>query len=159
MKRRPQTSERCWTPITREPLIVGIDPGNTSAVAALNFDGEIVLRTSEREFPHHEIIETLVDVGKPVVLACDTEKMPSTVEKIAASMGAERFKPEEDLDRQRKEDLGDGDNSHEKDAHAAAEHAYRNLRKSIEKVNRRCRNGDFTREELAERFMKDRLHR
>jgi predicted RNase H-like nuclease (RuvC/YqgF family) len=68
-------------------------------------------------------------------------------------MGAQRFSPETDLERSRKETIGEGENSHEKDAHAAAVNAYKNLRKSIEKVNRRARETGATRERLAEEFL------
>ncbi|MFB6190826.1 MAG: DUF460 domain-containing protein [Candidatus Nanohaloarchaea archaeon] len=117
-----------------EPLFVGIDPGNTSAVAAVNLDGELELLESDRELPRHEIIRMIIDTGKPVVVACDTGKMPSTVEKIASSLGAYRFEPEEDLSRQRKEELGRGENSHEKDAAASALHAYKSMRRKVKKI-------------------------
>ncbi|MFB6147416.1 MAG: DUF460 domain-containing protein [Candidatus Nanohaloarchaea archaeon] len=119
-----------------EPLVVGIDPGSTSAVAAVNLDGELELLESERELPRHEIIKKIIDTGKPVVVACDTEKMPSTVEKIASSLGARKFSPDEDLEKQRKEELGKGDNSHEKDAAASALHAYNKHLREIKKIKK-----------------------
>lgn len=135
-----------------EPLIVGIDPGNTSAVAALNLDGEIELLESRREFPPQEIILELVETGKPVVVACDTRKMPSTVEKIASSLGAERFEPDEDLESRRKKELGKGDNSHEIDAVASAIYAYNNLRRRIQKIETESRESDETPGEVAETY-------
>ncbi len=122
--------------MTGEPLIVGIDPGNTSAVAAVDFDGELKLLESSREFPPEEIIERLIEVGTPVVVASDREKMPSTVEKIASSLGASKFQPEEDLAADRKKELGGGENSHEQDAAASALYAYNNLRRRIEKIEK-----------------------
>jgi len=123
--------------MNREPLIVGIDPGNTSAVVALDLDGEEVILESKKEFSQDEIIELLIEKGTPIVVACDKEKMPSTVDKIASSLGARKFVPEDDLSRARKEKLGRGDNSHEKDAYAAAIHAFKSLRKAIDKINKR----------------------
>lgn len=118
-----------------EPLIVGIDPGITSAVAAVNLNGEIKLLESSREFPPREIIMILIETGTPVVVGCDTGKMPSTVEKVASSVGAKKFVPENDLEVERKKQLGSrGNNSHEKDAVAAALHAYNNLQRSIQKI-------------------------
>jgi predicted RNase H-like nuclease (RuvC/YqgF family) len=113
-----------------------VDPGTTSAVAALNLDGELVLRESERDIPRHRMISLIIEHGQPVVVSCDTEKMPSTVEKIASSLGAERFEPENDLSSSRKSELGAGENSHEKDAQAAARHAYNSLRSQIRKIKR-----------------------
>lgn len=117
-----------------EPLLVGIDPGNTSAVAAVNLDGKLELLESKRELPPRDIIRLIIDTGKPVVVACDTKKMPSTVEKVASSLGAKKFEPDEDLEKQRKEKLGRGENSHEKDAAASAFHAYNNMKRQIEKI-------------------------
>lgn len=131
---------------------MGVDPGSTSGVAALNLEGELELRKSRREFARHEIIEEIVEAGRPVVMACDTAEMPSTVEKIASNLGARRFEPESNLTSERKEQLGGGDDSHEKDAHAAAEHAFRNLRKSIEKVNSRAGSDSNMRYRLADEF-------
>lgn len=126
-----------------EPLIVGIDPGNTSAVAALDLEGEIILLESSREFPAREIIMRLIETGTPVVVSCDTCKMPSTVEKIASNLGAKRFAPEEDLDTQRKKELGsDGENSHEKDAIASAVYAYNNLQRQISKIKNFSESSD-----------------
>lgn len=140
-----------------EALIVGVDPGNTSAVAALNLDGELKLLESNREFATHEIITTLIETGKPVVVACDIEKMPSTVEKIASSLGAEKFEPEEDLDTQRKKELGEGENSHEKDALASARYAYNNLQRSIQKIEKQSEQSDRSRSEIAREYFSDNM--
>lgn len=117
-----------------EPLIVGVDPGSTSAVAAINLDGELKLLESDKELGRDKIIQKIIETGKPVVVACDTEKMPSTVDKIASSLGARRYEPEEDLSSQWKKTNGEGSNSHEKDAYASAFNAYRNLQREIRKI-------------------------
>ena len=136
-----------------EPLIVGIDPGNTSAVAALDLDGDIKLVESEREFPPRDIIMRLIEIGTPVVVGCDTKKMPSTVEKIASSLGAKKFSPEEDLESNRKKELGSkGNNSHEKDAIAAAIHTHNNFRKSIEKIHRLSESSDQEKTVIAREY-------
>jgi predicted RNase H-like nuclease (RuvC/YqgF family) len=145
--------------MSKEPLIVGIDPGNTSAVAALNLDGEVELLESSREFPHHEIIQLLIETGKPVVIAADTGNMPSTVEKIASSLGARRFKPDEDLDSRRKKQLGEGENSHEKDAMASARYAFNNLQRQIQKINRSSRENSRERSEIASEYFSKRSMR
>lgn len=138
--------------MSEEPIIVGIDPGNTSAVAALNLEGEEVLLESRKEFSHDEIIQEIIDTGYPIVIASDREKMPSTVEKIASSLGAERFIPEEDLSRRRKNDLGTGDNSHEKDAYASALHAFKQLRKRIRKINSASTQKNARKQEIAREY-------
>jgi len=120
--------------MNREPLIVGIDPGTTSAVAALNLDGDIELLISQKEFSRSEIIQYIVETGKPVIVASDRSQMPSTVRKIGQSLGAERFTPEEDIDKRTKKELGEGNNSHEIDASAAAKYSFNQLRKKIRKI-------------------------
>ncbi|MFT4892401.1 MAG: putative RNase H-like nuclease (RuvC/YqgF family) [Candidatus Nanohaloarchaea archaeon] len=123
--------------MNKEPLIVGIDPGNTSAVAALNLDGELEFLISRKEFSHDRIIREIVESGYPIIIATDRAEIPSTVDKIASSVGARKFTPENNLSRQRKDRLGKGDNSHEKDAYASALHAYKRLSKQIRKINNR----------------------
>lgn len=138
------------------PLIVGIDPGNTSGIAAIDFDGETVLVESRIEFPSSEIIKRLIEEGRPVVVSCDKSRMPSSVDKIATSLGAEKFVPEEDLSRQRKRELSsEGENSHEKDAYASAVHAYKNLRKQVRKINKRSEGKGLERYETAKRHLSD----
>ncbi len=138
--------------MTGEALIVGIDPGSTSAVAAINLDGELRLLESEREFPPEDIIRRLIEVGTPVVVATDREKMPSTVEKIASSLGATRFQPEEDLDAERKKELGKGENSHESDAVASAIYAFNNLKRQIEKIDSYSEKQEEMRADIAREY-------
>ncbi|MFB6245663.1 MAG: DUF460 domain-containing protein [Candidatus Nanohaloarchaea archaeon] len=138
-----------------EALVVGIDPGSTSAVAALNLDREMKLLESRREFPPHEMIELLIAEGKPVLVGSDTSRMASTAEKVASSVGARKFSPEEDLSGERKDSIGFGSNSHEKDAAAAAVHAFNKHRRSIEKINRESRNSDQPRKEIARKRFRD----
>ena len=137
-----------------KPLIIGIDPGNTSAVAAINLEGEKEFLTSRKEFSHDEIIREIVETGYPIVITADRAQIPSTVDKIASSLGARKFTPENNLSRKRKRKLGEGDNSHEKDAHASALHAYKRLSKQIRKINRRSKNKeqklDMARKHLLE---------
>lgn len=135
-----------------EPLFVGVDPGSTSAVAAVNLEGELELLESARELPKHEIIKMIIETGKPVVVACDTEKMPSTVEKVASSLGARKFEPEEDLPKQRKQELGKGDNSHEKDAAASAYHAFKQYRRRVRKIKKRQQETGEDLDKVAENY-------
>lgn len=139
----------------KEALIVGIDPGSTSGIAAFNLDGELVLLESQKEFSHDEIIRKLIDTGKPVVVTSDRAEMPSTAEKIASSLGAERFEPEEDLPREKKKELGKGENSHEKDAHASVLYAYNCLQKEIRKINQHSEESDSSRSEVAKKYFED----
>jgi len=140
----------------KKALIIGIDPGSTSAVAALDLDGKIQLLESGKNFPPSEIIERIVKVGKPVVIASDKGKTPSTVENIRTSLGAKIFEPDQDLDSQRKKELGKGSNSHEKDAVASAVHAYKNLQREIRKIEKYNNRLETERPEIAKRYFSDR---
>lgn len=141
---------------SKKALIIGIDPGSTSAVAAVDLDGEIQLLESGKNFPPSEIIERIVKVGRPVVVASDKGKTPSTVEDIRTSLGAELYEPEEDLDSERKKELGKGANSHEKDAVASAFYAYNNLQREIRKIEKYNEKLDIERPEVAKRYFSDR---
>ncbi|MFB6174571.1 MAG: DUF460 domain-containing protein [Candidatus Nanohalobium sp.] len=140
----------------KKALIVGIDPGSTSAVAAVDLDGEIELLESGKNFPSSEIIERIVKVGRPVVIASDKGKTPSTVQDIGSSLGAEIFEPDEDLDSQRKKELGKGANDHEKDAVASAVYAYNSLQREIRKIEKYKDKLDIERPEVAKRYFSDR---
>jgi predicted RNase H-like nuclease (RuvC/YqgF family) len=135
-----------------KPLIIGVDPGSTSAVAMVDFDGNLVELQSGKNFPPREIIQEIVENGKPVVVASDKGKMPSKVEKIAKSVGARSFSPEEDLGQERKRELGEGENSHEKDAVASARHAYKHLRPKIEKVEQLSEKIDREKSRVAKKY-------
>lgn len=139
--------------MNEEPLIIGIDPGNTTAVAALNLEGEEELLESRLEFSQDEVINCIIETGYPVIIAGDRAEMPSSVEKIASSVGARKFSPEEDLSRRRKEELGKGSNSHEKDAYAAALHAYKRMSKQIRKINRKTGQDSSEKLEVAKKHL------
>ena len=111
----------------RDHVIVGIDPGTTTAVALTDLDGSVLDVWSSRTADTAEVIEWIVEHGRPVVVAADVEPMPETVEKIRRSFDAGGWIPERDLSIDRKlhrtrEEAYDND--HERDAMAAALFAY-----------------------------------
>jgi predicted RNase H-like nuclease (RuvC/YqgF family) len=138
-----------------KPLIVGVDPGSTSAVAGANLQGEIELLESGKNFPPRDIIQRIIKVGKPVVLASDKSTTPDKVEKIANSVGAKIFEPEEDLSSEKKKKLGKGTNSHELDAVASALNARRHLQRDIVKIEKFDEEYDLAKKEIALKVFKD----
>lgn len=94
-------------------------------------------------------------MGKPVVVASDKAKTPSTVDKIASSLGANIFEPEEDLSSQKKEELGVGDNAHEKDASASALNAYNHLQREIRKIEDLAEEEDVSMSIAAQNYFLD----
>ena len=111
----------------RDHVVVGIDPGTTTAVALLDLDGSTLDVYSTRTADTAEVIEWIIEHGRPVVVAADVEPMPETVEKIRRSFDAGGWIPERDLPVDRKlhrtrEEPYDDD--HERDALAAALFAF-----------------------------------
>ena len=141
--------------MSKKPLIIGVDPGSTSAVAGIDLEGELELLESGKNFPPHEIIEKIIEAGKPVVVTSDKGKMPSKVDKIASSMGAETYVPDEDLVQEKKSELGRGDNSHEKDAVASAINAYNNMQREIRKIEKYSEKLEEDRAVIADRYFSD----
>ncbi len=140
-----------------KPLIIGVDPGSTSAVAGLGFEGEKVFVESRKNFPPRDMIAEIVKHGRPVVVASDKEKFPSTVEKIASSFGAYRYELESDMSSERKSELGEGENDHEEDAVAAARNAFRGLRDNIETIKELSEERPEDTAEIALKYFHDEL--
>jgi hypothetical protein len=111
----------------RDHVVVGIDPGTTTAVAVVGLDGEVLDVLSTRTADTAAVIEWIIERGRPVVVAADVTPMPETVEKIRRSFDAAGWEPERDLPvdtkKHRTRETG-WDNDHERDALAAALHAY-----------------------------------
>ncbi|HZD43509.1 MAG TPA: DUF460 domain-containing protein, partial [Methanomicrobiales archaeon] len=62
-----------YRPMSGKPryIIVGIDPGTTTAIAALDLDGNLMDLSSSRQMTMSDIIEHLYHIGKPLVVASD----------------------------------------------------------------------------------------
>ena len=125
-----------------ELTIVGIDPGTTTAVAILDLEGELIALKSDKGFDRAEISQFLISKGKPLIVATDVSKAPSLVEKISSTFGAQLFVPDEDLTKEKKEELAEGSNyedSHQLDAAASAFLAFKNNRDRFERVKSKLR--------------------
>jgi predicted RNase H-like nuclease (RuvC/YqgF family) len=141
--------------MNKKPLIVGVDPGSTSAVAAVTVEGEVELLESGKNFPPRQIIQRIIKVGKPVVTASDKGKTPSKVSKISSSLGTRLFEPDEDLSQKRKKELGKGANNHELDALASAIHAQKQLHKEIQKIEKLEKELEKERVDIAEKIFNE----
>ncbi|HVN65089.1 MAG TPA: DUF460 domain-containing protein [Methanomicrobiales archaeon] len=125
-------------------LIVGIDPGTTTAVAAVDLDGNVVHLSSGRERSMADIVEALYQAGKPLVLASDVSEMPFSVERIRRAFSAVPFTPREDRTGEEKMALTAGHayaNLHERDALSAALDAYRFYHNRFQPLLRRVPPG------------------
>ena len=111
----------------RDYVVVGVDPGTTTAVAIVGLDGDVLDVMSTRTADTAEVIEWIIERGRPVVVAADVTPMPNTVEKIRRSFDAAGWVPDRDLpvDEKQHRTREEGyDDDHQRDAMAAALSAF-----------------------------------
>jgi uncharacterized protein len=125
-----------------QPLIVGLDPGTTSAYAVLDIDGDVIKVASERNAKLSDIIKDIISYGKPLLIGTDKEKVPSFVKKFAILTGANIVSPEEDLLLQDKRINIKTKNEHENDALASAFFAYEQNKKLFDRINNKLKKKD-----------------
>jgi hypothetical protein len=130
-------------PLSGKPryLIVGIDPGTTTAIAVLDLDGNLLHLESSRQMNMSGVIEALYRIGKPLVIASDVQEMPYSVEKIRRAFSAVAYTPRQDTSVESKLAITAGypyENVHERDALSAAidanlqyQNKFRNLIKRV----------------------------
>lgn len=124
----------------RDHVLVGIDPGTTTAVAIVGIDGEVLDVLSTRTADTAAVIEWIVERGRPFLVAADVTPMPNTVEKLRRSFDAASWVPGTDLPvdekQHRTREVG-YDNDHERDAIAAALFAHDDHEEQFERVARK----------------------
>ncbi|MBW3001633.1 DUF460 domain-containing protein [Candidatus Woesearchaeota archaeon] len=120
-------------------LVVGIDPGTTTAYALLDVDGKVVGLHSAKELSVDNLISKVTAIGIPVCVGCDKAKIPAFVEKFAIQVSAKLFSPSEDIKIDEKRKLTknlDFKNNHEMDALASAIFAYNRVEGLFRRVNK-----------------------
>lgn len=134
--------------------IAGVDPGTTAGWAVLSLDGEVLAVGSGRDAGVDTILEKLIPHGSPAVVATDVHPAPETVEKVATSVDAELWEPDESLSVEEKRELaGDAtENDHERDALAAALKAYQDHLDLFRKVEKRTPS-DISEEKVKRRAL------
>ena len=124
----------------RDRVVVGIDPGTTTAAAVVGLDGSVLDVYSTRTADTADVIEWLIERGRPVIVAADVTPMPETVEQFRRSFDAAAWVPDSDLPvdeklhRTREEPY---DNDHERDALAAALFAVDDHAEQFERISRK----------------------
>jgi hypothetical protein len=124
----------------RDHVIVGIDPGTTTAAAVVGLDGSVHDVHSTRTADTAGVIEWLIERGRPVVVAADVQPMPETVEKFRRSFDAAGWAPESDLpvdEKLHRTRDADYDNDHERDALAAALYAFDDHQDQFRRISRK----------------------
>ena len=135
-----------FEPLSGRPryLIVGLDPGTTTGIAAVDLDGNLVLLSSSRQMTMSDIVEELYRAGKPLIVASDVREMPYSVEKIRRAFNAIPYTPKQSLSVEAKYDLTapfSYTNDHERDALSAALDAYRSLQNKFRNIAKRVGPG------------------
>ncbi len=115
-------------------LIVGIDPGTTTAVAALDLRSDVVEVVSGKNWGLEKVVEVISKIGRPVIISTDKAKVPAFVEKICARFKAKLVAPRKDMSALEKKGSAGGFRSHERDAMAAALYAYSVHKSMFDKV-------------------------
>jgi len=108
-------------------VVIGIDPGTTTAVSIVSLEGEVLDVFSSRTTDTAAVIEWIVERGRPIVVAADVTPMPETVEKFRRSFDAAGWTPERDLpidEKQHRTREHPYDDDHQRDAMAAALYAF-----------------------------------
>ncbi len=147
-----------FEPLSSRPryLIVGLDPGTTTGIAAVDLDGNLVLLSSSRQMTMSDIVEELYRAGKPLIVASDVQQMPYSVEKIRRAFNAIPYTPKQSLSVEAKYDLTapfSYTNDHERDALSAALDAYRSLQNKFRNIAKRVGPG-FDLDEVRARVLR-----
>ena len=125
-------------------IIVGVDPGETTGIAILDLNGNILYIGSRRSIGFFELIDKIYEYGKPLIVSCDVPKIPHFVKMLANRAGAIIFKPNKTITVAKKNEIvrkvgikvGD---SHQRDALVAALIAYKHYERKFSKVDNLAR--------------------
>ncbi|MEM1508749.1 MAG: DUF460 domain-containing protein [Thermofilaceae archaeon] len=148
-----------FVPLTKQPsrvrknldyLIVGVDPGITTGIAVLTLRGELKLLTSGRELSRGHVTRLLMAYGNPVILATDVVPAPVYVRKLGSMLNAVLITPSINLTAEEKRRLVNEysetknvnvlvENSHQRDALAAAIYAFRKLSPKLNEARDKVR--------------------
>ena len=122
-------------------IIVGLDPGTTTGIAALNLRGELVDLISSRAMSSSDVIEWIAARGRSLIVATDVSPTPGAVEKVKRAFNAVLFSPGADMAGEEKIALGREvgyKNDHERDALAAALSAFRKYKNKFIQVEKKA---------------------
>ncbi len=124
----------------RDRVVVGIDPGTTTAAAVIGLDGSVLDVYSTRTDDTADVIEWLIERGRPVVVAADVTPMPETVEQFRRSFDAAAWTPDSDLpvdEKLHRTREMPYENDHERAALAAALFAFDDHEDQFERISRK----------------------
>jgi hypothetical protein len=127
---------------SEEYAIVGFDPGNTSAIAVIDFEGALVFSESASSLSFEASLEKIRSVCQPAVFASDVSPAQEGTRRLAAAFGCKTWYPETSLsviDKKRIvfENSRGGLDVHERDAAAAAFFCLFSVSQVIERAKRK----------------------
>ncbi|HEY9205811.1 MAG TPA: DUF460 domain-containing protein [Candidatus Methanoperedens sp.] len=128
----------------RDYIIVGIDPGTTTAIAVLTLEGELRMLHSSRTVSIPDVIEMIADNGRPLIIASDVYPTPNAVEKIRRAFNAVLGSPVDIITTEDKIEFArpyQYSNNHERDAIAAAVSVYRKNKNKFEQIKKKIPPG------------------
>lgn len=137
----------------RDHIIVGIDPGTTTAIAVLTLDGELRMLHSSRTISVPDVIEMIAEEGRPLIIASDVFPTPNTVDKIRRAFNAVLGSPDDIITTEDKIEFAKPygySNNHERDAIAAAASVYRKNKNKFEQIKKKIPHGVDADEAIAQ---------
>ncbi len=137
----------------RDYIIVGIDPGTTTAIAVLTLEGELRMLHSSRTISIPDVIEMIAEQGRPLIIASDVFPTPNAVEKIRRAFNAVSGSPDVILAAGDKIEFATPygySNNHERDAIAAAASFYRKNKNKFEQIKKKIPQGVNAEEVIAQ---------
>ncbi len=121
-------------------IIVGLDPGTTTGIAALSLKGELIDLTSARALSSSDVVEWIAARGRPLIIATDVFPTPGAVEKVKRAFNAVLYSPGADVPAEEKIALAREfgyKNDHERDALAAASSAFKKYKNKFQLVEKK----------------------
>lgn len=126
-----------------QPIIIGLDPGTTSAFAALSVDFKVLMIKSRKDYPLNDIISDVSKIGIPIIVGTDKKDLPGMIKEFSQKTGAKIHLTRYDTKKDEKKVLvkksGFNDlvnNAHEIDSLAAAIYAYNDYRSLFDKIEK-----------------------
>ena len=119
-------------------LIMGIDPGITTAYAVLDIEGNLIHLNSSKQLDLNLLISETIKLGKVVLVGTDKVNVPRLVEAFATKLGARIASPNDDLKVNEKRNMTNNLNfndEHQGDALASALFAYKSTKVLLDKID------------------------
>lgn len=135
-----------FIPLSKTTLhtIVGIDPGTTTGVASFDLNGNLLGVRSKKNWSSGEVVDYILSLGQPLIIATDKSNAPDMVSKLKASFNSILYTPKTDISVDKKKNLVSEYkflNDHERDAAAAALDAFNFHKNKLLNVEKRVPPG------------------